>query len=303
MAEAHGAHDAPHAHPAAGVALILAASMVFAALDSSVRWLGAALPVLLILWWRYATQALLMAIWLARDRGRGFRPRQPRFQALRGALLLATSVLNFVGLQLMPVAEFTAIVMLAPMIATLLAAWLLHEHVGALRWALVTLAFAGALVVIRPGSGLFGWAVLYALGSAASYASFQILTRRMSAHDDPLVTHFWTGLFGTVAVLPVFAFFGFRAATQALADATPAAWAGLVAVGLFGTFGHLLLIQAFRFSAASTLAPFTYTQIGWAMLFGWLLMGALPDALAWAGIAMIAASGAATAWLNVRAVR
>lgn len=300
MAEARAG---PHAHPAAGVALILAASMVFAALDSSVRWLGAALPVLLILWWRYATQALLMAIWLARDRGRGFRPRQPRFQALRGALLLATSVLNFVGLQLMPVAEFTAIVMLAPMIATLLAAWLLHEHVGALRWALVTLAFAGALVVIRPGSGLFGWAVLYALGSAASYASFQILTRRMSAHDDPLVTHFWTGLFGTVAVLPVFAFFGLRAATQALAVATPAAWAGLVAVGLFGTFGHLLLIQAFRFSAASTLAPFTYTQIGWAMLFGWLLMGALPDALAWVGIAMIAASGAATAWLNMRGVR
>ena len=184
--------------------LILAASMVFAALDSSVRWLGPALPVLLMLWWRYATQAMVMAVWLALDRARGFRPRQPRFQALRGALLLATSVLNFVGLQRMPVAEFTAIVMLAPMIATLLAAWLLHERVGPLRWALVTLAFAGALVVIRPGSGLFGWAVLYALGSAATYASFQVLTRRMSAHDDPLVTHFWTGLFGTAAVLPVF---------------------------------------------------------------------------------------------------
>jgi len=300
VAEAHGA---PRAHAAAGVVLILAASMVFAALDSSVRWLGPALPVLLMLWWRYATQAMVMAVWLALDRARGFRPRQPRFQALRGALLLATSVLNFVGLQRMPVAEFTAIVMLAPMIATLLAAWLLHERVGPLRWALVTLAFAGALVVIRPGSGLFGWAVLYALGSAATYASFQVLTRRMSAHDDPLVTHFWTGLFGTAAVLPVFVLFGADAAAQALAVATPAAWAGLVAIGMFGTVGHLLLVFAFRFGAASTLAPFTYTQIGWAMLFGWLLMGALPDALAWVGIAMIAASGAATAWLNVRGAR
>jgi drug/metabolite transporter (DMT)-like permease len=291
------------AHAAAGVALIVAASMGFAALDSSVRWLGAALPVLLMLWWRYATQAALMAAWLALDRGRGFRPRQPRFQALRGALLLATSVFNFVGLQWLPVAEFTAIVMLSPMVATLLAAWLLRERVGPLRWVLVTLAFAGALVVVRPGSGQFGWAVAFPLGSAATYAAFQVLTRRMSGHDDPLVTHFWTGLFGTVAVLPALALFGAGAAAQALAAATPAVWTGLVAIGLLGTFGHLLLIFAFRFGAASTLAPFTYTQIGWAMLFGWLLMGALPDAAAWAGIAMIAVSGAATAWLNVRGGR
>lgn len=293
-------------HPLLGIALIVLMGLAFAGLDTGVRWLGASMPVLLILSWRYATQAVVMAGWLlAWPRCGGLRalwPTHPRFQALRGALLLATSALSFYGLQHMPVAEFTAINMLAPVIVTLLAAWLLHERVTPARWALVALAFAGALVVIRPGTGLFGWAVAFPLGCALTYASFQILTRRMSGLDDPLVTHFWTGLVGTLVLLPLLAASGVDAA-GALVAASATEWAVLVAIGLFGTGGHLLLILAFRLGPASTLMPFVYVQIGSATFTGWLVFGVLPDAVGWLGMALIAASGAATAWLNLRHVQ
>ncbi len=291
------------AHPLAGVALIVLMGLAFASLDTGVRWLGATMPVLLILSWRYATQAVLMAVWLGvarrRQGWRALATGHPRFQALRGALLLATSALSFYGLQHMPVAEFTAINMLTPVVVTLLAAWLLREQVGPARWALVALAFAGALVVIRPGSGLFGWAVAFPLACTLTYGSFQVLTRRLSGLDDPLTTHFWTGLVGTAVLLPVLAASG----TDVVGALAAASWterAVLVACGLFGTGGHLLLILAFRLGPASALMPFLYTQIGSATLTGWLVFGVLPDAVAWVGMALIAVSGAATAWLNLR---
>jgi drug/metabolite transporter (DMT)-like permease len=288
------------AHPLAGVLLIVTMGAAFAGLDTGVRWLGATMPVLLILAWRYATQAVVMAAWLLIDRRHGFRPAHPRFQLLRGSLLLATSGFSFFGLQHMPVAEFTAINMLTPVLVTLLAAWLLRERVTPGRWALVGLAFGGALVVIRPGSGLFGWAVLFPLACACTYAAFQVLTSRLSSLEDPLTTHFWTGLVGAAIVLPVLLASGTDIGA-ALGAATPRQWAVLVAVGLLGTGGHLLLILAFRLAPASTLMPFVYTQIGSATLAGWWVFDRLPDAAAWAGMAVIAVSGAATAWLNVRA--
>jgi len=288
------------AHPLAGVTLIVLMGIAFATLDTGVRWLGPTMPVLLILTWRYATQALVMALWLAlTDRG-GFATAHPRFQALRGALLLATSVLSFFGLQHMPVAEFTAINMLTPVLVTLLAAWLLHERVTPGRWALIGTAFAGALVIIRPGSGLFGAAVAFPLACATTYASFQVLTRRLSGLDRPLTTHFWTGLVGAAILLPVLLASGIDVA-GALARATWREIVVLCVIGLCGTGGHLLLILAFRLGPASTLMPFTYTQIASATLLGWWVFARLPDAVGWIGMGMIAASGAASAWLNMRA--
>lgn len=289
----------PHAHPLLGVALIVAMGASFALLDNSVRWLGASMPVLLMLTWRYATQAVVMAAWLGWRDHRALRPAHPRFQMLRGALLLATSVFSFWGVQYMPVPEFTAIQMLTPVLVTLLAAWLLKERVRPARWVLVGLAFAGALVVIRPGSGLFGWAVVFPLGCAVTYASFQVLTSRLSSLEDPLTTHFWTGLVGTAILLPVLLASGVDVGA-ALAAATPLQWVVLVGLGLFGTGGHLLLILAFQLAPASTLMPFVYTQIASATLVGWWIFGHLPDAWGWLGMAIIALSGATSVWLNLR---
>lgn len=290
-------------HPGLGVTLILLMACCFASMDSSIRYLGAYLPVLLILWARYSCQALAMLLWLGLQTARGrtgqFRAAHPRFQGVRGLLLLATSAMSFYGVQHMPVAEFTAISMLTPVLVTLLAALLLHEPVSRLRWALVIGGFAGALIVIRPGSGLFGWAVLFPLAGALAYASFQILTAKLAALESPYTTHFYTGLTGTLLLSAVLAASPIDLGAQWQA-ATPGQLGLLALIGTLGTVGHLLLILALGLAPTGTLMPFLYTQIGAAALIGWLAFDHVPDGWAWVGMAVVSACGAASAWLNVR---
>ncbi|MFG6447271.1 DMT family transporter [Roseateles sp. BYS180W] len=287
-----------------GIALIVLMTWCFATMDSAIRWLGAFLPVLLILWSRYLTQAVVMLVWLglrARRQGslRGFAVAHPRFQLLRGSLLLATSGINFWGVQHMPVGEYTAINMLSPVIVTLLAGMVLQERVTALRWALVLGGFAGALVMIRPGSGSFGWEVLAPLAGACTYACFQVLTAKLSGLDDPYTTHLYTGATGALLLLPVVCFYAepLLAALQG-ASAVQLGW--MLAIGLLGTLGHLLLILALRLASTATLMPFIYVQIGAAALIGLLAFDHHPDAMSWLGMGIISACGAASVWLNVR---
>jgi drug/metabolite transporter (DMT)-like permease len=286
--------------PAAGIALIVAASACFASMDTTLRYLGAFIGVALILWLRYAMHTVAMTAWIALSRGgKTFRTANPRFQVLRGALLLFSSALAFTALRHMPVAEFTAMVMTAPLLVTLLAHVWLHERVSPLRWTLVAAGFAGTLIVIRPGSGLFGWPVLLPLGAALSNAFFQILTSKLAPHENPYTTNFYTGLTGMVLATPLL----LATAThigQTLVAAAPLHLLLLLLVAALGTCGHLLLIMALAKAPTATLMPFMYVQIGVAALAGWLALGAAPDAWGWTGMAVIAASGAASAWLNVR---
>jgi drug/metabolite transporter (DMT)-like permease len=303
------AGGATHAHPLQGVLLILLAAVFFASLDSTARGLsqpGGAwgVPVLLIMTVRYTVQAVVMAVALA-PRGRAaFASVHPKFQWLRGLLLLATSFFSFFAVSFMPVPEYTAINMLTPLLVTVLAASLLHERVSRLRWVLVCGGFVGALIVIRPGSGAFGWVVLLPLLGAATYASFQVLTSRLAGADSPLTTHFWTGLVGSVVMWPVLAVAAAaHGADDSLAIAqrlSPAAWAGMVACGLLATTGHLFLILALGKARTATLMPFLYAQIGFATLIGWLAFEHVPDQWAWVGMAVIAGCGATSAALNMK---
>jgi drug/metabolite transporter (DMT)-like permease len=272
----------------------------FAGMDTGVRVLAGVFPVVLMLWLRYAFQALVMTLWLIVLPGAGFGVRHPRFQVLRGTLLLVTSALIFFGLQHMPVPELTSINMLAPLLVTLLASWLLRERVSRLRWLLVCGGLAGALIVIRPGSGVFGLAVLFPLAGAFTYAAFQVLTSRMSALDNPYTTHFWTGLVGMLIVTPLLLWQAPQM-LDAARSASTSQWALLAGVATLGTGGHLLLILALGMAPTATLMPFVYAQIPIATAISWLVFGQWPDAVAWVGMVVIMICGAAAAWLNLRA--
>lgn len=290
-----------------GIGLVLLMVLCFATLDSTVKYLGATLPVLVLLCFRYGFQAAAMGVWLLVSRrrpgGAGFSCAHPRFQFTRGALLLATSALSFWGVQAMPVAEFTALILLTPLVVTLLAGWVLREPVSRVRWAVVIGGFAGALLVVRPGSALFGWGAALTLAATLCYAVFQVLTSKLSTLESPYTTHFYTGLVGTALVLPVL--IGWIASGgldvgELLQRLTGVHIALLVLAGLAGTVGHLFLILALGLAPASTLMPFMYLQIGVAGLIGWAVFGHRPDALAFAGMGVVAACGAAGAWLNLR---
>ncbi len=287
-------------HPLLGVLLIAGATLAFAAMDNSIRLLGRRLPVISIFWARYAFQAVAMGLWLAWRRGRaGFTTGSPRFQALRGLLLTATSALSFYGLQHVPAPEFTAVSMLAPLLVTAGAAAWLGEPVRPAQRALVAVGFLGALLVVRPGSGLFGWAALYPAAFAGVFAAFQLLTRRLAGQEPPATTHFFTGAFGALLLAPFLLASGGEVLAAVSAAPAWALWLALL-LGLLGTGGHLLLILAFGVAPAATLMPFSYLQIGFATLIGAALFGTWPDGWSLTGMAVIATSGVVAAWLNAR---
>jgi len=282
------------------VLLIAGAALAFASMDNSIRLLGRRLPVILLFWSRYAFQTIAMGLWLSLRRGRaGFATANPRFQALRGLLLTLTSALSFYGLQHVPAPEFTAVSMLAPLLVIAGAAAWLGEPVRPAQRALVVVAFAGAVLVVRPGSGLFGLAALFPAAFAFVFAAFQLLTRRLAGHEPPATTHFYTGATGTLLLLPFLLASGGELGPAILA-ASPWVLALGLLLGLLGTGGHLLLILAFGVAPAATLMPFSYLQIGFATLIGVAMFGQWPDGWSLAGMAVIAASGATAAWLNVR---
>lgn len=275
-----------------GVLLIMLVTLVFAALDTATKYATTLAPVLMLLWFRYAFQAVLtFALRFPVQRMSLLSTPNPRFQLLRGVLLLTTSACSFFGLQHLPVGEFTAIVMLSPLVATALAAWVMKVHVSAPRWLLMAAGLAGVMLVVRPGGQVFSWALLFPVVLVTTYAWFQVLTARLSGVENPYTTHFYTGLVGALVMSPIVVF-SWR--TSALLTH----WFWFVLIGFLGTFAHLMLIRAYMRASALVLTPYLYAQIAFATLAGWLVFRHVPDVLAWLGIAVIAASGVGSAVLS-----
>ena len=281
----------------AGIALLVAAVACFAVLDTTTKIVSLSVPALMAMWFRYAFQAIATTVAMLPSRGWSLlRTAHPKFQCLRGVLLLATSMFAFFSLKHMPVGEFTAIVMITPLVITLLASLTLGERVSVLRWALVIGGFVGTLIIIRPGGKQFSWAMLLPLGLVISHAWFQILTSRLARTEDPVTMHFYSGWVGMLLASLALPFVWTWLDSWTL-------WAGLALMGLMGTVGHFMMILAYARAPVSTLTPFLYAQIGFAMLGGWLAFSHVPDDLSLLGMGMIAVCGATGAWLAVRESR
>lgn len=277
-----------------GIALAVIAMVCFAALDTVTKYVSASVPVFMAIWFRYTVQAVLTTALVLPLRGRAaLRTAHPKFQVLRGLLLVSTSLLAFLSLKFMPVGGFTAVVMIAPLIITLLAATMLGEKVSPLRWALVAGGFTGTLVIIQPGHDVFEWHTLLPVALAFLMAWFQTLTSKLAKTEDPATMHLYTGWVGALV-----AALGLPFVWQSLPSLK--LWGLMALVGVLGAVGHFLLILAYQRSPAATLTPYLYTQIGFAMMGGWLVFSHVPDGFAFIGMTLIAVCGAAGAWLVVR---
>jgi drug/metabolite transporter (DMT)-like permease len=277
-----------------GIGLVIAAVACFATLDTTTKVVSVSVPLLMGLWFRYFFQAVATTAVVLPLRGwRSLRTAHPKFQLLRGLLLLTSSLFAFLSLKYMPVAEFTSVVGIVPLAITLLAATALGESVSRLRWTLIAGGFIGTLIIIRPGSEHFGWSVLFPLVVVVSNSWFQVLTSKLARTEDPITMHFYTGWVGTLVASLALPFVWTTLPSWWL-------WAGLMLMGLTATVGHFFLILAYTRTSAATLTPFFYTQIGFAMLGGWLAFSHVPDGWSMMGIGMIALCGALSAWLTAR---
>ena len=277
-----------------GIALVIAAVACFATLDTTTKLISTGVPLLMALWFRYFFQAVATTALVLPTRGwRSLRTVHPKFHLLRGLLLLSSSLFAFLSLKHMPVAEFTSVVGITPLVITLLAATALDERVSTLRWSLIIGGFLGTLIIIRPGSEHFGWSTLFPLVVVVTNSWFQVLTSKLARTEDPVTMHFYTGWVGTLIASLALPFVWTALPSWWL-------WAALMLMGLAATAGHLLLILAYTRTSASTLTPFFYAQIGFAMLGGWLAFSHVPDGWSMVGISMIAMCGALGAWLTAR---
>lgn len=280
-----------------GICLLLVAVLCFAALDTTSKRVTTEVPLLMAVWARYFFQALLTTGVVLPIKGLDvFKTKNPRQHIMRGVLLVSVTGLAFASLQFMPVGEFTAIVMTVPLLVTLMATRLLGEHVSIQRVILVCAGFIGTLIIVRPGTQVFGWPLLIPLALVIVNAAFQLLTSKMARTEDAMTTQFYTTWVGTaMASVPLYWFWVPVTDTQVLLE--------LVFMGVSGCIGHFLLILAFERSPAGTLMPYMYAQIAFAMLGDWLVFGHVPDHGSLLGIALIALSGIAGGLLTVYEIR
>src|SRR5574340_509428 len=273
-------------HPLRGGLLICIAVVLFAALDASGKYLSARYPVPFLVWVRYAVHLIVMLLLIAPSmRGALLRTRRLPLQVLRGLMLVATSVAFLAALYRMPLAEATALMFLAPLVVTALAGPVLGEKVSVARWAGAVVGFAGVLLIVRPGTHLSPVGVALALGAMACLSTYHLLTRMLSGTENSLTTLFYTALVGTLVMTAV-QFFLPLPHDVPLTDLLL-----LASLGASGGIGHFLLIRAFHHATASTLMPFTFGQLIWATLAGWIAFGQLHDLLAGTGMLVIGAGG------------
>ena len=273
---------------------MVAAMACLSTQDTFSKKLMLSLAPAIIIWTRYALQTALVCLSLWRRRSPDlWRTRQWRLQLLRGALVVGGSVCGYGALQRMPVAEFTAVYCLVPLAVTLVARFVMKEHVSWLGWLCVAGGMAGALLVVRPGGHVDTTGALMALAGVACYTGFQTLTGFLARQDSPLTIQLCTSVFGFASLSLVIPFFW----------PTGLPWpdlALLLLVALAGSYGQFFMVLAFSKAPASVVSPYLYSAIVFSALGGWWMFGHLPDTTAVCGMLMITGFGLTAGWLNRR---
>ena len=249
------------------------------------------------MWARYIGQMLVVTPFVWHRAGPGFwRTRNLRMQLIRSAFLLAATVCFFAGLRYLPLAEGSAITFLAPIFIVVLSRPVLGERPTRARWIASIMGFVGILVLLRPGSSVLHPAVLLLIATAVCNALYQLLTRKLPG-DSAHTTLFYSALIGAIAftlALP----WGFDGAALSWREGGL-----LLLLGLFAGLAHWLVISAFLIAPASLLTPFTYLQMIWATLFGYVIFAQLPDGVSAIGMGIIVASGVILALQERRLAR
>jgi drug/metabolite transporter (DMT)-like permease len=284
----------------AGIAIMIATTASFAASDSTTKVIGEAVPLLALLWARYLFQTVVLGVWQARRGALGlFKTGAVKLQIVRALLLLTNSACTFAGLRHLPLPVTTSLAMLAPLISTLLAALVLKDDVPRSKWAMVALGFIGMLLVVRPGGSQFTWTVVFPIGSAATFACFQVVSSHLSRVDDAVTTNFLSALVATV-VLSVLMWVSQAETLPEIAKVHFTSWLLVVMMATIATCGQLMMLQALKRAPLSILTPFSYGQLAFAALFSWLLFGQVPDTWMAIGMCVIALSGIGTVLMHGR---
>jgi drug/metabolite transporter (DMT)-like permease len=224
-------------------------------------------------------------------RPRIHRPNLP-LHTLRVVLGWLGVTCLFAAVARMPVAEATAISFLNPLIAMILAIPLLGERVGPWRWAAAVIAFAGALVLIRPGAEAFQPAAMIAFVAALFMGAEVIAIKRLTGREGPLQILIINNLIGCgVAV---------AAASFVWIWPTPLEWALMAGTGLLMVCGQACFLNAIGRAEASFVTPVFYATLIFAAFYDAVIYGVLPDSVGWIGAGLILSGALILVWREGR---
>jgi drug/metabolite transporter (DMT)-like permease len=238
--------------------------------------------VTMMRYWGFALFALVLVLRQAPLR-QALSSKVPVLQVVRGSLLIVEIWFFAMALQSVPLGELQAISLVYPLLVTLFAIPILGEKVGVFRFVAVGIGFLGAMVIVRPGGLPLGWGVLFAVISSTLYSIYIVITRKVSQFDSAATSMVYTGLMGLLLSTAVGIFFW-----------QPMAWSDfglVVTIMVTSCLGHGLMVFALSMAPASTVQPFNYFSLPWAIFLSALVFGHWIDPVSLVGAVIIVAAG------------
>ncbi len=278
-----------------GIALMVGGIFCLSAMDATVRYLVLdGMGVIQLIAVRSWILLVVMTAWIWQRAGiSALATRRPGHHLLRAGIGMAAPLAFFVGLKTIPLAEATAVFFCSVFLITIGSTLFFGEQVGPHRWGAVLVGFAGVLVVTRPGADSFQPQIFLVLLASGLYCALILLGRWLSVTESTFSLVFFYNLASAVGFTLLLPWFW--------ASISGEQWLVLLVVSALALAGHFLLTQAFAVGPVSVVAPYEYTALAWATLFGYLLWREVPGATTFLGIAIIAASGLYIAWRERRA--
>ena len=276
------------------ILLMIGAVFCFASMDATAKYLMEEIGAAQTIWARYTAQALLVTVLILPKINIYGRTKYPKLQFLRSVALMMATTLFFFAFSRLGLAEASAIFNISPVLITLGAFLFLREQIGPRRVIGILVSLLGALIIIRPGSGVFTIYAILPLGAAIFYSAYSLATRFVGTDESPWTSLFYTAIFGAICY-SVYIVFNWNPMSNNALLLT-------IIIGLFGTAGHICLIRALILGEASLVAPFIYTNLLFTTIWGLVLFGNFPDLWTIAGALIIVAAGIYV-WARDRAVR
>ena len=277
--------------PYLGILLMLGFCILAPMGDAMAKLLGDVIPVSLLILVRFAVQlAILLPLCLVLRLPLHTSPRIFGLIFVRTLLHITGIGAMFTSLKYLPLADAVAIAFVMPFLMLLLGRAFLKEDVGPQRLAACAVGFAGTLLVIQPNFADVGAPALLPLLVAVVFALFMLVTRLIAKSIDPIALQSLSGAQATALLVPLLLLWP-AAPSLSLLVIDGHTIGLLLALGLLGTFAHLLMTWSLRFAPSATLAPMQYLEIPISTVIGWIVFSQLPNGLAALGIAITIGAG------------
>ena len=280
--------------PLLGIMLMIGFCILAPMGDALAKLLGETIPLGQLLLTRFGVQtAVLVPLALLTGRSLLMSGRVVRLTVLRSVLHIIGIGAMFSSLRFLPLADAVAIAFVMPFIMLLLGKYVLDEEVGMRRLLACVVGFIGTLFVIQPSFAAVGAPALLPLVVAVVFALFMLVTRQVAKHADPISLQAVSGVVASFILAALYLIPGTEVIEQ-FQFVTPQGtdvWSMLVAIGLLGTFAHLVMTWSLRFAPSATVAPIQYLEIPIATMVGFAVFGDWPNSLAMLGICITMAAG------------